>query len=146
MTRKIETYNLCPCNQNSFPGKCKVSAVKESHCCDASCHYTRIAALRMRVLHSVYTRGGQLDQLKEPQFRRQQLVMWGGKFSIENFLVRKIFQKIFRFLKSSLNISFFNLFLVLHLLTAHSYCEIRTHATLKATQAQDHKKEVDKKY
>jgi hypothetical protein len=40
------------------------------------------------------------------------LVMWGGKFSIENFSVRKIFQKIFRFLKSSLNISFFSLFLV----------------------------------
>jgi hypothetical protein len=32
-----------------------------------------------------------------------QLVMWGGKFSIDNFPVRKIF----RFLKSSLNISFF---------------------------------------
>jgi hypothetical protein len=46
--------------------------------------------------------------------------MRGGKFSIENFPVwkisqkifRNIFQKILRFLKSSLNISFFNLFLV----------------------------------
>jgi hypothetical protein len=32
--------------------------------------------------------------------------MWGGKFSAI------FFQKIFRFLKSSLNISFFNLLLV----------------------------------
>jgi hypothetical protein len=37
--------------------------------------------------------------------------MWGGKFSIENFSAI-FFQKIFRFLKSSLNIYFFTLFLV----------------------------------
>jgi hypothetical protein len=29
--------------------------------------------------------------------------------------------------------------------TAHSYCEIRIHATLKATQAQGHKKEVEER-
>jgi hypothetical protein len=71
------------------------------------------------------------------------------KFSSTENFPQYFFQKIFRFLKSSLNICFFNLFLVALGLrgcyTAHSYCEIRTHATLKATQAQGHKKEVEER-
>jgi hypothetical protein len=76
------------------------------------------------------------------------LVTWGGKFS--RTISAIFFHQIFRFLKSSLNISIFNLFLVALGLRGcytywHSYGEIRTHATLKATQAQGHKKEVEEK-
>jgi hypothetical protein len=57
------------------------------------------------------------------------------------------FHKIVRFLKSSLNISFFLTRVDLSHAhdTAHSYCEIITHATLKATQAQGHKKEIEER-
>jgi hypothetical protein len=37
----------------------------------------------------------QVSEFISPRDRVAQLVMWGGKFSIENFPVRKIFRNIF---------------------------------------------------
>jgi hypothetical protein len=52
------------------------------------------------------------------------IVRWGGNLSIENFPVRKIFRnifhEIFRFLKSSLNISFWHVLTWIMLMTQHS--------------------------
>jgi hypothetical protein len=72
------------------------------------------------------------------------LVMWGGKFSAI------FFPKIFRFLKSSLNISFFNLFLVALGLGGFescmcSYLTVAVSVAVTTSQAQGHKKEVEER-